>query len=93
MRQNQRKIWNFDCSEERMKMKRKNAKLVCFFLSLLLAMGNPISALAAWENPFTDVKSRDWFYDAVEYVNTEGLFNGTAPDKFSPEAAMSRWNA
>ena len=73
-------------------MKRKNAKLVCFFLSLLLAMGNPISALAAWENPFTDVKSRDWFYDAVEYVNTEGLFNGTAPDKFSPEVAMSRWN-
>ena len=71
-------------------MKRKNAKLVCFFLSLLLAMGNPISALAAWENPFTDVKSRDWFYDAVEYVNTEGLFNGTAPDKFSPEVAMSR---
>lgn len=71
-------------------MKRKNAKLVCFFLSLLLAMGIPISALAAWENLFTDVKSGDWFYDAVEYVNTEGLFNGTAPDKFSPEVAMSR---
>ena len=48
-----------------MKMKRKNAKLVCFFLSLLLAMGIPISALAAWENLFTDVKSGDWFYDAV----------------------------
>ncbi len=91
MRQSRRRVCNFDCLKER--MKRKNAKLVRFSLSLLLAMRIPISALAAWENPFTDVKSGDWFYDAVEYVNTEGLFNGTAPDKFSPEVAMSRWNA
>ncbi len=57
MRQSRRRVCNFDCLKER--MKRKNAKLVRFSLSLLLAMRIPISALAAWENPFTDVKSGD----------------------------------
>lgn len=28
-------------------------------------------------NPFTDVKTGDWFYDAVSYVYTEGLMTGT----------------
>lgn len=41
-------------------------------------------------NPFTDVKTGDWFYDAVSYVYTEGLMTGTGTYTFSPNAPTSR---
>lgn len=41
-------------------------------------------------NPFTDVKTGDWFYDAVSYVYTEGLMTGTGTYTFSPSAPTSR---
>lgn len=41
-------------------------------------------------NPFTDVKSTDWFYDAVNYVYSEGIMNGTSVYMFSPNNATSR---
>jgi hypothetical protein len=44
----------------------------------------------AWKNPFTDVKVGDWFYGDVEYAAVNGLFNGTSPTTFSPNAAMTR---
>lgn len=40
--------------------------------------------------PFTDVNSRDWFYDDVEYVYNAGLFAGTTATTFSPKASMTR---
>ncbi len=40
---------------------------------------------------FTDVKSGDWYYDAVHYVVDQGLFQGTGSGStFSPEGKMSR---
>lgn len=41
-------------------------------------------------NPFTDVKTTDWFYDAVSYVYTEGLMTGTGSYTFSPNGTTSR---
>ena len=69
-------------------MKRKKA--LSLLLALLVAAGIPMGSLAAWEDPFTDVRAGDWFYDAVKYVNTAGLFHGTAPHAFSPETPMTR---
>ena len=43
-----------------------------------------------WVNPFKDVKEADWFFDGVKFANQNGLFNGTAPDMFSPDDAMTR---
>ena len=43
-----------------------------------------------WKNPFLDVKSSDWCYDAVRYVASAGLFSGTSTDTFSPNATMTR---
>ena len=43
-----------------------------------------------WANPFTDVQPDDWFYDAVAYMNGNGLMNGTSVDKFSPYANITR---
>jgi hypothetical protein len=39
---------------------------------------------------FSDVKTTDWFYDAVDYVYKSALFSGTAADKFSPASPMTR---
>ncbi len=41
-------------------------------------------------NPFTDVKSSDWFYDAVRYVYANGLFAGTSASTFTPGGTMTR---
>lgn len=40
--------------------------------------------------PFYDVSSEDWFYDAVAFVEENGLFSGTATDQFSPNSTMNR---
>jgi len=39
---------------------------------------------------FEDVDEDDWYYEAVEFVVGEGLFNGTSATKFSPDANMTR---
>ena len=40
--------------------------------------------------PFTDVKSGDWFYDAVAYVYANGLMDGTSATTFEPNENMTR---
>ena len=44
----------------------------------------------AWTNPFTDVKTGDWYYDAVKYASQNGLFNGTTATTFGPNTDMTR---
>lgn len=39
---------------------------------------------------FLDVKTRDWFHDAVSYVYNAGLFKGTGAAEFSPNLTMTR---
>ena len=39
---------------------------------------------------FVDVKKSDWFYDEVQYVVSNGLFNGVGGDKFDPNGSMTR---
>jgi len=41
-------------------------------------------------SPFVDVVEGDWFYDAVVYVFSEGLMNGTSSTAFSPQATTTR---
>ena len=41
-------------------------------------------------NPFTDVNEDDWFYNAVSFVNENGLMTGTGETTFSPAANTSR---
>ena len=40
--------------------------------------------------PFADVNKGDWFYDAVEYVYSNDLMNGTSATAFSPYLTTSR---
>lgn len=40
--------------------------------------------------PFTDVKSGNWFYDAVKYAYEQGLMTGTSATMFAPNGTMNR---
>lgn len=46
--------------------------------------------LADWDNPFTDVKSSASYYDAVAFVNVNGLLQGVDTTKFSPTGTLTR---
>lgn len=40
--------------------------------------------------PFTDVKSTDWFYDAVSFTYNMGIMDGVETNKFSPSTTITR---
>lgn len=39
---------------------------------------------------FTDVKEGAWYYDAVQYVQANGIFGGTGNNIFMPDGTMTR---
>ena len=43
-----------------------------------------------WTSPFVDVPDNAWYYDAVKYVNENGLMAGTSCNTFSPDATTTR---
>lgn len=46
--------------------------------------------IPAWYNPFTDVSEGAWYFDAIKYVNSNGLMNGVGDGRFAPDAGLSR---
>ena len=71
----------------RNRVKRILALLLCFVLAAGLLPG----ALAAdGENPFTDVKASDYFYDAVVWAYENDVTKGTSETAFSPWGACTR---
>lgn len=44
----------------------------------------------SWSNPFTDVSTGAWYYDAVKFVSENGLMNGVGNSLFEPESNLSR---
>ena len=47
-----------------------------------------VTAIARF--PFTDVHAGSWYYGAAAYAYNNGLFDGTSPTTFAPNAVMSR---
>lgn len=43
-----------------------------------------------WTNPFADVAEDAWYYDAVRYVNENGLMAGTSANTFAPDLTTTR---
>ena len=43
-----------------------------------------------WNNPFSDAKDTDPFYNALSYCHRNGLLKGTSDTKFSPEEETNR---
>jgi len=54
--------------------------------SLFIIQEAPI----ARANPFVDVRADAIYFPAVQFVNEQGLFMGTAADHFSPHQTMTR---
>ncbi|MBF8984743.1 S-layer homology domain-containing protein, partial [Lutibacter sp. B2] len=46
--------------------------------------------LADWTNYFTDVKSSAWYYNAVAFVNMNGLMKGQTDTTFGSQIAITR---
>ena len=44
----------------------------------------------ASEVPFRDVRTSDWFYDAVKYVYDNEMMSGTGSDRFGPDETTTR---
>lgn len=69
-------------------------KLLSVFLLVSMLFGVIPFGITAEESalPFVDVKSDDWFYDAVKYSYENGIFKGTNSDgtEFSPARKMTR---
>ena len=43
-----------------------------------------------WNNPFADVSEGDWYYEAVRFVQEQGLMNGYSDGRFGPNDTLSR---
>ena len=43
-----------------------------------------------WNNPYSDVADSAWYYEYVEYVSKNGLFDATGAATFSPDSPMTR---
>ena len=55
---------------------------------LYRAAGTP--SVSGTSNPFTDVKSSAYYYNAVLWAYKNGVVTGTSADKFSPDANVTR---
>lgn len=67
-------------------------QMVSLLLACLMLFGMVQSTALAVEtaSPFKDVKTSDWFYDAVQYVYEHDLMSGTGDENFSPNEATTR---
>jgi len=43
-----------------------------------------------WTNSYNDVRSSDWFYNAIAFVSENGLMNGMGANRFEPGIGTSR---
>ena len=69
-------------------MKKKIISLMLAVTMLLCVASMPASAAEIGD--FTDVDSSAWYYDAVNYAVSNGLFSGTSATTFSPNTTMTR---
>lgn len=63
--------------------------LSVILIAVTLLVTCPVVASAA-TNPFRDVKSTDWYYNAVIYCNNAKIMSGVSSNTFSPNGTMTR---
>ena len=67
----------------------KKKQLFSLFLAGALSL-QMIPVAHAVTKSYSDVSSKDWFYDSVSYMTEHGLMSGTSSDTFSPGSSMTR---
>ena len=63
---------------------------VVFVLAMLAALAVGVSAKWWEDNPYEDVKSDAWYYDAVRICRENGIFNGTSETAFGTGVKLTR---
>lgn len=48
------------------------------------------SSASNWVNPFLDVRTSAWYYNAVRFASQSDLMNGVTATQFAPDANLSR---
>ena len=71
-----------------MKNTMKAFSLILCLVMILTMFAAPVLAVNA--DDFTDVSENAWYYDEVNYVVENELFNGTSATTFSPADGMTR---
>lgn len=70
---------------------KKGMALLCVILSaVMLVSAFPAAALKTAKNPFSDINTDDYFYDAVLWAYEEGITTGTTATKFAPDSTCTR---
>ena len=68
----------------------KKARILSMILCVVMVFGLvPVFASAASVGDFSDVAVGDWFYNDVNYVVKNGLFQGTSATTFDPNTTMT----
>lgn len=65
-------------------------KVFSCLLAVILLLAVIIPANAVSVQQFRDVKPDAWYYDAVDYAVSNGLFSGTSATTFGPSQTMTR---
>lgn len=65
-------------------------KILAALLAAALLLPCIVFPASAAAHPFTDVSSKDWFAENVQYVYDNALMNGVAATRFGPEGTMTR---
>lgn len=65
-------------------------RALSILLAVMLLVTAFIPANAATAGQFKDVKRGDWYYEAVDFVTSQGLFAGTSTTTFGPHTPMTR---
>ena len=65
-------------------------RISALLLALVLSAAIPFSATALNTDNYSDVEAGTWYYDAVDYSITQGLFSGMSPTKFGLHSNMTR---
>ena len=71
-------------------MKKWFQQITAFMVSFVMIASLANGAFASTTKNFTDVKTSDWFYTAVQYSVEHGMVSGTSDTTFSPAMTMSR---
>lgn len=71
-------------------MRKVKRTVTSILLALVLLVCESLSVSAVNVSAYSDVKRGQWYYEAVEYVCDQNLFNGTSATTFSPNAFMTR---
>ena len=67
---------------------KKSLKIV-ILLSVIVLLATPICCFG-YNSPFADVGQNEWYAESVEYVDKNGLMNGTADGVFDPQSNVTR---